>query len=148
MTNSNEIVATRQRTNGVSRFAKIAAFGERLSAGRYVGRLEAKPEDLSGGSVERPVADLALAIFHVLHDRGRMQQMILTYRSKLRDGAHGPEVVADVVAVAVIEPVRIGIIQPTAGDPAIRRCEICGVVQRAEGIFAGLAVPTSRNTSR
>src|SRR5207247_4913735 len=66
--------------------------------------------------------------------------MILARGSELRNGSHCPEIVADVVGVAVVEPVGIGIVQSATGDAAIRRREICGIVQRSERVFTGLTI--------
>src|SRR5437588_2421035 len=66
--------------------------------------------------------------------------MVLPCRRKFGNGAHRPEVVANVIAIAVIEPVRVGVVQTTAGDLAVRRGKISRVVERAKGVFARLRV--------
>ena len=69
-----------------------------------------------------------------------MQQVVFARGGELRDRAHGPQVVADVVAIAVVEPIGVCIIQPAAGDPAVIVGKICRVIERSECILACLKV--------
>src|ERR1017187_5967333 len=68
------------------------------------------------------------------------QNMVLAGGGEFRNGSHGPLEVAQVIGIAVAEPVRIVVVQAAAGDPAVRRSEVRAVIQAAEGVFAGLPI--------
>src|ERR1035438_6353391 len=67
--------------------------------------------------------------------------MILAGGGEFGNRTHGPLEVAQVIGIAVTEPVRIVVVQAAAGDPAIRCGEVRAVIQAAEGVFAGLPIP-------
>src|SRR5437867_5128983 len=67
--------------------------------------------------------------------------MIFALRSEFRQGPHRPIEMAKVVAVAVAEPVRVAEPAAAARNFAVIAREVRRVIQRAEGVLAGLAVP-------
>src|ERR1019366_5504531 len=66
--------------------------------------------------------------------------MILAQRRKFGSGAYCPKIMPDVIAVAVVEPVRIRIVQTAAGDFAFVVGKISCVIQGTKSVFARLRV--------
>src|SRR2546426_11967932 len=66
--------------------------------------------------------------------------MVLARRRQVRDGSHRPVEVAQVVRVAVAEPVLPAEPHAAAGDPTVRAGKVSGGAERAEGVLARLRV--------
>src|SRR2546427_6757621 len=74
--------------------------------------------------------------------------MVATFGRQLRQGGHRPAEAAQVVAVAVAEPVLAGPADSAARHEAVRAGEVGRVVEGPEGVLASGSVPGLRRKER
>src|SRR5579871_1254030 len=105
---THHVVSSPQWTNGVTRLPQILALGQLRPARRDVGGFKMQAQYFGSLAVKGTVSDVMGAVTDILNHGRRAQQVILPLRSKFRNRSHRPHEIADVIAITVIKPVRVG----------------------------------------